>query len=75
MSALNRAAFERLIVEDLSWLRGQPRTLERDHIEDLLCAAAHMYYDVGPAPLRLRVQPGVGIKPEGYIADEDGTLP
>jgi hypothetical protein len=33
---LNKDAYERLIDEDLAWLREQPRTLERDHIEQCL---------------------------------------
>lgn len=33
MSTINRAALQQLIDEDLAWLREQPRSLERDHIE------------------------------------------
>lgn len=33
---LNRSAYEQLLREDLEWLLAQPRTLERDHIADLL---------------------------------------
>jgi hypothetical protein len=29
---LNRAAYEKMIAEDIAWLEQQPRTLERDHI-------------------------------------------
>lgn len=32
-SELNRSAYEQLVREDLEWLRSQPRTLEREHIE------------------------------------------
>jgi hypothetical protein len=35
-STLNAAAYQRLIDEDQAWLLAQPRTLERDHIEDCL---------------------------------------
>ena len=33
---LNREAYTKLVDEDLTWLRKQPRTLERDHIEAVL---------------------------------------
>jgi len=33
---LNRTAFVQLLNEDLEWLKRQPRTLERDHIEQSL---------------------------------------
>ena len=33
---LNREARERLFNEDIAWLMTQPRSLERDHIEDVL---------------------------------------
>lgn len=33
---MNRWAYEKLIAEDLEWLMAQPRTLERDHIADVL---------------------------------------
>lgn len=33
---LNKPAYVKLIKEDLEWLLQQPRTLERDHIEDVL---------------------------------------
>lgn len=33
---MNRAAYERLIAEDIEWLLKQPRTLERAHIELIL---------------------------------------
>lgn len=36
MSELNRPAYEQLLREDLDWLLKQPRTLERDHIADVL---------------------------------------
>lgn len=32
-SELNTAAYQQILDEDLEWLRRQPRTLERDHIE------------------------------------------
>lgn len=33
---LNMRAYRKLFDEDLEWLAQQPRTLERDHIEDCL---------------------------------------
>jgi hypothetical protein len=41
---LTRDAFEKLIAEDLAWLLQQPRTLERDHVADLLRDASRLYY-------------------------------
>ena len=36
MSTLNREAYERLIKEDIEWLKQFPDTLQRDHIEQIL---------------------------------------
>lgn len=44
MTRMNRAAFEKLIEENLEWLLKQPRTLERDHIEHILKDAPSAYY-------------------------------
>lgn len=33
---LNREAFDKLINEDFTWLMSHPRSLERDHIEQIL---------------------------------------
>ena len=33
---LNRAGYQQLIDEDLAWLMKQPRTLERDHIAEIV---------------------------------------
>lgn len=35
-TTLNRAAYFKLVEEDLQWLLQQPRSLERDHIEHML---------------------------------------
>ncbi len=35
-TTLNRSAYEKLVAEDIEWLLRQPRTLERDHIEQIL---------------------------------------
>ena len=45
---VTRAAFERLIAEDVAWLRQQPATLERDHILQILERAVEMYYPPPP---------------------------
>lgn len=44
MSEINRAAYERLTAEDLVWLEQQPRTLERDHVIEIVRNSAEMYY-------------------------------
>lgn len=41
---LNKAAYEQLIKEDVEWLRQQPRTLERHHIEQVLLSSVDCYY-------------------------------
>ena len=35
-TTLNKAAYKQLIDEDIEWLKKQPRSLERDHIEVIL---------------------------------------
>lgn len=47
-SRLTRAAYEQLIAEDIEWLRQQPRSLERDHIELILRLSPDREY--APAP-------------------------
>lgn len=44
MGTLNRQAFQRLVDEDLEWLLKQPRTLEREHVAEILKAAPELYY-------------------------------
>jgi site-specific DNA-methyltransferase (adenine-specific) len=41
---LNRQAFQQVVDEDLAWLAQQPRTLERDHVEQLVRDAVEQYY-------------------------------
>lgn len=41
---VNREAFRRTIGENRAWLRKQPRTLERDHIDVLLQDCERLYY-------------------------------
>jgi len=36
MSKISRSAYVKMITEDVAWLRKQPDTLERDHIEQVL---------------------------------------
>lgn len=41
---LNKTAYEKLIEENLAWLLAQPRTLERDHIEQIVRHSTAMLY-------------------------------
>lgn len=43
-TTLNRQAFQRLVDEDLEWLVKQPRTLEREHVAEILKATPEVYY-------------------------------
>lgn len=47
---LNRFAYEKLINSNIDWLRKQPPSLERDHIESIVLASANHEYrhDVAP---------------------------
>lgn len=36
MSVINASAYRKLIEENIAWLMAMPRTLERDHIEQVL---------------------------------------
>jgi hypothetical protein len=42
---LNRAGYEQLIAGDQAWLQRQPRTLERDHIMEIVKDSVRAYYD------------------------------
>ena len=42
---LTRSAYENLIAEDIKWLLEQERTLERDHILDVLMDSPGCLYD------------------------------
>lgn len=47
---LDRRTYELLIEEDLAWLAAQPRTLERDHIIEIVKASPrHEYETTGPS--------------------------
>jgi len=35
-TTLNKEAFQKLVDEDIDWLRKQPRTLEREHVEEIV---------------------------------------
>lgn len=41
---INREAFEKLVAGDMQWLLKQPRTLERDHIEEILDEITDLVY-------------------------------
>ena len=41
---LTKAAFKVSIEEDLGWLRDQPHSLERDHIEQILLMYTELVY-------------------------------
>ena len=45
MTIINRAAYQRLIDEDIQELRKLPDTLERRHIEDVLKWSVGAIYD------------------------------
>lgn len=42
---LTRAAYQELVDEDIAWLERQPRTLERDHVIEIVRQSVAMYYD------------------------------
>jgi len=44
-TTLNRKSYEKLIAEDICWLKAIPRTLERDHILAVLENSVGRYYD------------------------------
>ena len=44
MSRLTRHAYEKMLREDLAWLDKQPRTLERDHIREIVKASPDLEY-------------------------------
>ena len=52
MSILNRAAYQRLIDEDVEELMKLPRTLERDHAIDVLRESVKLQYDEIPGKAR-----------------------
>lgn len=49
MTTLNRNAYRQLIDEDLAWLKQKTRTLERDHIEQIIEWSIRVLYDGEPA--------------------------
>ena len=52
MSRLTRDAYARLVEEDLAWLRSLPRSLERDHVIEIVVASVDIYY-LRPRRIRL----------------------
>lgn len=51
-SKMNRKAYEELIQEDLKWLKKQPRTLEREHIIEIVKSSPDREY--GPVKINYR---------------------
>jgi hypothetical protein len=48
-TTMNRWAYEKVVAEDIAWLLIQPRTLERDHIEQVLRdSPRHLYPPAHP---------------------------
>lgn len=47
---LNRCAYQRLVDDDIAWLRQQPTTLERNHIECVLRESVDGIYGPGDDP-------------------------
>lgn len=45
---MTRIAYVKLIEGNLEWLRDQPETLERDHIELIILESVNIYY---PSPI------------------------
>lgn len=43
-TALNRTAYHQLVDEDVAWLEKQPRTLERDHVIQIVKDSVRCYY-------------------------------
>lgn len=53
MTKLTRSAYQKLIDEDLAWLDTLPRTLERDHVREIVrLSPKHEYgeYQLSPPP-------------------------
>ena len=44
-TTLNRQGYQKLVDEDLVWLKQQPRTLERDHIEMIVEQSPKVFYE------------------------------
>jgi hypothetical protein len=61
---LNKAAFQRLVDENLEWLRKQPRTLEREHIIEIVKWSVGALYprsrDLGEHDTRFHLPPDAG---------------
>lgn len=51
---LTRRAYQKLVDEDLVWLRGLPRTLERDHVISIVEASPELEYPYDPEAVRRR---------------------
>lgn len=42
---ITKEAYQKLVDEDIAWLKQQPRTLERDHVIEIVSNSVTMYYD------------------------------
>ena len=42
---MNRDAYQKLVDENIEWLMKQPRSLERDHIVEIVKCSVGMIYD------------------------------
>lgn len=42
---INREAYQKLVDEDVAWIEAQPRTLERDHVIDIVKHSVSAIYD------------------------------
>lgn len=73
MSQLTRRAYEQLIAENIEWLLQQPRTLERDHIEQIVRRSPHHEYEQNPPPERMNGSAADSSKPEPGTAPARGT--
>ena len=60
---LNRTAYEKLIAEDLEWLLTQPRTLERDHVIQIVEHSAELLYGKRQRELLCHTLHGFGATP------------
>lgn len=63
-SKLPRSGYQKLVDEDLEWLLKQTRTLEREHIADIVRESVDCYY---PEGVEVRWVPGLVVHSSGYL--------
>jgi len=56
MRKLSKSAYKDLIAEDVEWLRKQPDTLERQHIEVVLYDSVYQHYPDKNSPFNPETQ-------------------